>query len=145
MLKKFLLIFLLLVSYITYSQTKKDLPLISISKCCKLGFNGYNKEFNMYQEPFILKSGKKYKIKGYDNANYSGGQILSISPNKRFIVMDYISKGYVEDGTNKTLYENYLCVIVDVLNRKVVMELQTDCGGKWNKKNRWVNDGKVIF
>ncbi|SEH37255.1 hypothetical protein [Chryseobacterium culicis] len=144
-MKKFLLIFLLLINYIAYSQTKKDFPLISIAKDCELGFNEYNKEFNMYQEPFILKSGKKYKIKGYDNANYSGGQILSISPNKRFIVMDYISKGYVEDGTSKTLYENYLCVIVDVLNRKVVMELQTDCGGKWNKKNRWVNDGKVIF
>ncbi|WP_288446874.1 hypothetical protein [uncultured Chryseobacterium sp.] len=145
MLKKFLLIFLLLINYITYSQTKKDFPLISIAKDCELGFNEYNKEFNMYQEPFILKSGKKYKIKGYDNANYSVGQILSISPNKRFIVMDYISKGYVEDGTSKTLYENYLCVIVDVLNRKVVMELQTDCGGKWNKQDRWVNDGKVIF
>ena len=121
------------------------MPLISISKDYRLGFNGYNKEFSMYQEPFILKSDKKYKIQGYDNSNYSGGQILSISPNKRFIVMDYISKGYVEDGTSKTLYENYLCVIIDVLNRKVVMELQTDCGGKWNNKNRWINDGKVIF
>lgn len=126
MFRKFLLIFLLLLSYITYSQTKKDLPLISISKCCKLGFTRYNKEFNMHQEPFILKGGKKYKIQGYDKANYSGGQILSVSP-------------------NKTLYENYLCVIIDVLNRKVVMELQTDCGGKWNNKNRWINDGKVIF
>jgi len=144
-MKRFLIVFLLLINYITYSQTKKDLPLISISKCCKLGFTKYNKEFNMYQEPFILKGGKKYKIQGYDKANYSGGQILSISPNKRFIVMDYISKGYVEDGTNKTLYENYLCVIIDVLNKKVVMELQTDCGGKWNNKNRWINDGKVIF
>ncbi|RQO42480.1 hypothetical protein DBR39_00975 [Chryseobacterium sp. KBW03] len=144
-MKKVLIVLLLLINYTIYSQTKKDLPLISISSCCKLGFNAYDKEFNMYQNPFILKGGKKYKIRGYDNANYSGAKILSTSPNKRFIVMDYISKGYVDDGTNKTLYENYLCVIVDVVNRKVVMELQTDCGGKWDKKNRWINDGKVIF
>ncbi|ROI04145.1 hypothetical protein EGI16_10115 [Chryseobacterium sp. G0240] len=145
MMKNVFTIFILFITSFAFSQTKKNLPLIFISKSYKLGFNEYNKEFNMYQSPFILKNSKKYKIQDYDNSNYSGGRILSISPNKRFIVMDYISKGYVEDGTNKTLYENYLCVIVDIVKKKVVTELQSDCGGKWDKRNRWISDGKVIF
>jgi len=144
-MKKSLLLFLLLTINFACSQAKNNSPIISISKSYKLGFYKYNEEFNLYQKPFILHGGKKYEIQGYDQANYSGGKILSISPDKKYIVLDYISKGYVDDGINKTLYENYLCVIVDVAKRKVVTELQGDCGGHWNKQNRWINDGKIIF
>ncbi|PNW11191.1 hypothetical protein C1637_23165, partial [Chryseobacterium lactis] len=143
--KKSIIILLLFTIIIIFSQTKSNIIPISISKSYQLGFTEYNKEFKLYQNPYILKGGKRYKIKGYHNANYSGGKILSISPNKKYIVLDYISKGYVDDGVNKILYENYLCVIVDVAKRKVVTELQGDCGGKWNKQSRWVNDGKLIF
>lgn len=144
-MRKAIIIFLLLFTTTILAQTKNKLAIISLTKSCKLGFGEYDKEFKLYKKPFILKEGKRYKIQGYDNENYSGGQILSISPNKKYIVLDYISKGYVDDGVNKTLHENYLCVIVDVMKRKVVTELQEDCGGSWNKQNRWVNDGKVVF
>ncbi len=143
--KKNILLLILLLFQATFAQSGKTSPIITISGSCKLGFKTYDKEFNMYQNPFILNDGKKYSIKGYNHANYSGGKILSISPDKKYIVLDYISKGYVDDGINKTLYENYLCVIVDVAKRKVVTELQGDCGGHWNKQNRWINDGKIIF
>lgn len=144
-MRKAIIIFLLLFTTTILAQTKNKLPLIPLVKSCKLSFSEYNEEFKLYKKPFILKGGKKYKIQGYDNENYSGGQILSMSPNKKYIVLDYISKGYVDDGLNKTLHENYLCVIVDITKRKVVTELQGDCGGSWNKQNRWVNDGKIIF
>lgn len=129
----------------TFSQNKKSLHTVPITKTYTLGFSAYNKEFQMYQKPFILMGKKKYKIQGYDNENYSGGSILSVSPNKKYIVLDYISKGYVDDGTNKTLYENYLCVIVDVSKKLVVKEMQEDCGGNWNENNEWVNNGQLIF
>lgn len=143
-MKKIIVLGILLLSLMVFSQSIKT-PIIRISKSYQLSFKEYNKEFKMYKKPFILKGGQRYDIQGYDNGNYSEGQIVSISPNKKYIVLDYISKGYVDDGVNKTLHENYLCVIVDVMKRKVVTELQEDCDGKWNKKNRWVNDGKIIF
>ncbi len=99
----------------------------------------------MYQQPFILNGRKKYTIKGYGNMNYSDGEIVGISPNHRYIVLDHISKGYVEDGIQKRLYENYLCVIIDVSQKAVVMNMQSDCSGEWNKNNQWINNGKIIF
>ncbi|MEG0926257.1 hypothetical protein [Chryseobacterium sp.] len=137
--------FLLLTASSIFSQTKKKLPVLPISQSYSLGFNTYDKEFKMYQNPFIMNKGKKYKIQGYGSANYSEGEILEISPNKRFIVLDHISKGYVEDGINRKLYENYMCVIVDVFKKKVVKYMQGDCSGSWNKDNKWVNGDEVIF
>lgn len=145
MIKNVLLTFLLLTASSIFSQTKKKLPVLPISQSYSLGFNTYDKEFKMYQNPFIMNKGKKYKIQGYGSANYSEGEILEISPNKRFIVLDHISKGYVEDGINRKLYENYMCVIVDVFKKKVVKYMQGDCSGSWNKDNKWVNGDEVIF
>ncbi|WP_162926155.1 hypothetical protein [Chryseobacterium aurantiacum] len=137
--------FLLLTASNIFSQTKKKLPVLPISQSYSLGFNTYDKEFKMYQNPFIMNNGKKYKIQGYGSANYSEGEILEISPNKRFIVLDHISKGYAEDGISRKLYENYMCVIVDVFKKKVVKYMQGDCSGSWNKDNRWISGDTVIF
>lgn len=145
MIKKIVLTFLLLMVNSIFSQARKKMPVISITQSYTLGFKTYDKEFKMYQNPFIVNKGKKYKIQGYGSDNYSDGEILEISPNKRFIVLDHISKGYVDDGFHKTLYENYLCVIVDVFKKKVVKYMQGDCGGSWDAQNRWVSGGKVIF
>ncbi|MDM1553101.1 MULTISPECIES: hypothetical protein [Chryseobacterium] len=144
MMGKVILVVLLQLSSFIFSQSGKKNTLIPISKSYKLGFKTYNKEFKMYQNPFILNGNKTYNIKGY-GMNYSDGGILRISPNSRYIVLDHISKGYVEDGASKKLYENYMCVIVDVYKKKVVMSMQSDCSGEWNKNNQWISSGKVIF
>lgn len=145
-MKKMVLLLIVLLFQAVFSQSGKTFPVITISKSYKLGFRTYDKEFKMYQNPFILKDGIKYKIEGYGSMNYAEGGVLGISPNKKYIVLDHISKGYVEDGTDKKLYENYLCVIVDVPGRKVVMSMQSDCDGEWNGNNQWVSsNGRVVF
>lgn len=145
-MKRTLLLLIVLMFQTAFSQSGKTFPLITISKFYKLGFRSYNKEFKMYQNPFILNGGKQYKIEGYGSMSYSEGGVLGISPNNRYMVLDHISKGYVEDGIDKKLYENYLCVIVDIPSKKVVMSMQSDCDGEWNKNNQWVNSsGKVVF
>ncbi|MBP2615799.1 hypothetical protein [Chryseobacterium jejuense] len=144
-MKKNILLILLQLSSIVFSQSGKKPPVITISKFYKLGFKTYDKEFKMYQNPFILNGHKKYKIEGYGSMNYSEGELLGISPNKKYIVLDHISKGYADDGVHKRLYENYLCVIVDVPKKKVVMNMQSDCSGEWNKNNQWVSNNNVIF
>ena len=98
---------LLLITSILYSQNKKLLNILPLTRIDKIGFASYDKEFKMYREPIIISNGKKYKVKGYDSENYSDGKILSISPNKKFIALDYIIKGYVDDGISKRLHENY--------------------------------------
>jgi hypothetical protein len=59
--------------------------------------------------------------------------------------MDNIIKGYVQTEKDSVLHENYTCIILDVKKAKIVMSMQTDCGGNWNKKNEWENDGKLLF
>ncbi|WP_326982279.1 hypothetical protein VUJ46_19090 [Chryseobacterium sp. MYb264] len=144
-MKKIIILTILLLINCYSSQSKRILNVLPITKNNKLGFYSYDKEFKMYQEPVILNKGKKYKIKGYDVDNYSEGKILSLSPNKKYIVLDNVIKGYVDDGINKTLYENYLCVIIDINKTQVVMEMQEKCGGNWNKKNQWIYGDKVEF
>ncbi|REC60063.1 hypothetical protein DRF65_23015 [Chryseobacterium pennae] len=145
-MKKIILLILLQLFAVVFSQSGKKRLLIPISRSYQLGYNTYDNEFQMYQNPFILSDGKKYKIEGYGSMNYSEGKLLGISPNNRYIVLDHISKGYVEDGESKRLYENYLCVIVYLPGKKVVMYMQSDCGGEWNRNNQWVSsNGRVVF
>ena len=127
------------------AQNKNVFHLHEITKEYQLGFMSYDREFEMYQKP-ILKKGKNIlKINGYDDSNFSDGNVISISPNNKFIVLDYISKGYVEHNNEKELYENYFCVIIDLIKHKVVAQLQSDCGGEWNNNNQFVSNGKIVF
>jgi hypothetical protein len=133
------------VIYLAKVPADKLPHLVPISKNCQLGFRSYNTEFGLYQQPYILQDGIKKSINNYSIENFSSGELLAVSPNKQFIVLDNIIKGYVEDGVTKQLYENYLCVIVDVRRQKVVWQMQSDCSGRWNADNEWVSGDKVIF
>ena len=127
------------------NQKLKVKNITIISNEYKLGFLEYNNNFSLYKKPIIIVAKKKYKILGYDNSNFSDGNIIGISPNKKYIVLDYIIKGYANDGINKEMHENYLCVIIDLNQHKVVLQMQSDCGGEWNEQNQWVNNNKIIF
>ncbi len=131
--------------YLAKVPAKKLPHQVRIAKNCWLGFRSYNAEFGLYQQPYIIQDGIKKNISNYSSDHFSGGEILAIAPNKRFIVMDGIIKGYVEDGVTRRLHENYVCAIVDVRRREVVWQMQSDCSGKWNAENEWVSGGKVIF
>ncbi len=133
------------VIYLAKVPAKKLPHLIPISKNYQLGFRSYNTEFGLYQQPYLVLDGVKRNIQGYGAETYSGGTLLAVSPDKRFIVMDAIIKGYVEEGTTRRLHENYFCVIVDVRRQKVVWQMQSDCSGSWNAANEWVNGDRVIF
>ena len=121
----------------THSITiKKDLKLIFLSR----ENNG-----DLFFQPRIFTKGQLRKIDGYDENNFSGKQI-HISPDKKYFVMDHISKGYVyTTSTDSVLSENYSCVIVSVEKLKVVEYLQSDCDGKWGNSNQWIKNGEVIF
>lgn len=143
----FTLFFILLSS--CNSQTNKESIKVknttNIDETYKLGFIDFDKDAGLYRRPIIIVNNNRYSIDGYDIYNYSDGNIISISPNHKFIILDYIIRDYVSKDNQKILHENYLCVIVSLEKHKVVLQMQSDCGGEWNDKNQWTNNDKIIF
>jgi hypothetical protein len=116
-----------------------------LDRNCFLAFEKYNPTVKLFANPFLRIKNKKIKIKNFDANSYSDTNV-SLSPNKRFLVMDYITKGYVyQSSTDSSFVENYHCVIVDMRKAKIVKHLQSECDGKWNAQNHWVSDDKIVF
>jgi hypothetical protein len=148
MINFFYAIFLFIFLSTNVSAQKKQATKYAFSQKIdnyySIVFLKFNKAFNLYSSPRILWQKKLIKIKNFDEDNFSDVKI-NIAPNKKYIVMDNIIKGYVQTEKDSILHENYTCVILDVKKAKIIMSMQTDCGGEWNKKNEWENDGKLLF
>jgi hypothetical protein len=146
--KYFHTIFIFIFLSATVSAQKKQSGKYAfcqkVNKDYSIVFLKYNKAFKLYASPRILWQNKLIKIKNFDEDNFSDVKI-NIAPNKKYIVMDNIIKGYVHTEKDSVLHENYTCVILDVKKAKIIMSMQTDCGGEWNKKNEWGNNGKLLF
>lgn len=108
-------------------------------------FERFDPVNKLYANPVLLIKNKRINIKDFDKNNFTDTAVI-ISPNHQFLVMDYIVKGYVYSASGDSSFvENYHCVIVAISKAKIVMHLQSDCGGKWDAQNHWVNDDKIIF
>jgi hypothetical protein len=148
MLKHSYIIFLFtFLSVSAFSQNKQSAKYPFCQKVNKeysIVFLKFNKSYNLYSSPRILWQNKLVKIKNFEEDNFAGTK-LKVAPNKKYVVMDNIIKGYVHTEKDSMLHENYTCVILDIKKAKIIMSMQTDCGGDWNKKNEWENDGKLLF
>ena len=139
-----LCIFLTTNLYAQKKQVNKYAYCQKINKEYSIVFLKFNKTFKLYSSPRILWQNKLIKIKDFDDNNFSGGKI-QIAPNKKYVVMDNIIKGFIQKEKDSILHENYTCVLINVNKAKIITSMQTDCGGKWNTKSGWENDGKLIF
>lgn len=159
--KLFFTAFLILIMIIACENTQKNeqkkstkeikipkiefIKKIDITGNTSLIFKQQDTEFDMYYEPFLLINNKEFPIDGFDNINRSSGEILSLSPDGKHFIMDYISIGYVDKEGEKTLHENYFCAVIDIQNKRLLEQMQSDCDGEWNAQNQWISGGKVIF
>ncbi len=137
----------LLFSTVIYGQSKianKYLFSQKIDANYKIVFLKFNKEYNLYSNPKILYKGFIKEIKDYNNDNFTSNKI-KISKNKKYLVMDYIIKGYVQTQNDSILHENYTCILIDIKKSKIILHMQSDCDGNWNYMNQWVSDNKIIF
>ena len=100
--------------------------------------------FNLFSNPRIVHKNEIMEIEDFDENNFTGKQI-KIAMNKKYLVMDYITKGYVYTEKDSILHENYSCIILDIKKAKIVMQLQSDCSGEWNENNDFISDDKIIF
>ncbi len=145
-----LLYCLLCCTFLCHSFAQKKGPqnhafAKKISNHCTLIFERFDKGNKLYANPYLLLKNKRIKINEFDTDNFTDTAVV-ISPNKKFLVMDYIVKGFVYSTTGDSSFvENYHCVIVDINKAKVVFHLQSDCAGKWNAANHWIKDDKIIF
>ena len=117
---------------------------VQLSGSTQLAFAKHDTVFDLYYEPFLIVNYKNYPLEGFDNINRSNGDILGIAPNGNYFIMDYLSIGYIEKNGENILYENYFCVVVDILNKRILHQMQGDCGGEWNGQNQWISSGKVV-
>ena len=126
---------------------KKD-TLIPLTKTISLYYGSYNGEMKLWYDLSILNNNSRTKISESNNYEGVGSELFySLSPNGNYVMVDAIIKGYVyKNDTDSALHENYTCEIIDLKKAKVVLQLQQDCDGFWDKNNQWVSSGgKVVF
>lgn len=120
--------------------------VVNVSERFAILYKKYDKDFKLWYNPYIIRLKERDTVKIAEFSYENGGELdLRISPSKRFVVLDNIIKGYVEDGDKKILHENYLCDIIDLEQSIVVGSMQTHCGGEWDEDDRWVDGGEIIF
>src|SRR5690606_3472338 len=118
-MKSRLIIFTILLQFISCnSQEKNELlndsdalkhKTIELTNKFSLYFEKYNNELELWYNPYLIKGKDTIRIEGYSYDNGSELQI-NISPNKNYIVLDNIIKGYVyESEQDSILHENYGC------------------------------------
>lgn len=122
------------------------IKMIPITGVVDLAFAKMDTVFNLYYEPYIKVGENSYPIKGYHSINGSSDKIIALSPDGRYFIMDSISIGEIEDENGEIqLHDNYFCVVVDLLHKRVVHQLQSDCDGEWNAQGQWVSNGQIIL
>ncbi|MFK7949754.1 MAG: hypothetical protein AB8G11_19345 [Saprospiraceae bacterium] len=119
---------------------------VPITGVVSLAFAKTDTIFNLYREPYIVVGERQYPIKGYHSINSSSDKIIALSPNGRYFIMDSISIGEIEDENEELqLHDNYFCVVVDLLHKRVIHQMQSHCDGEWNAQGQWVKDGQIIL
>lgn len=130
-------------------QSKIELKdtVIKVSEYFSFLYKRYDNDFKLWYDPYIIRLKEKDTVKIAKFSYENGSELnLRVSPNKRFVVLDNIIKGYIEDGEEKTLYENYQCDIIDLEQSAVIVgSIQTHCGGTWDKDDKWVDGDEIIF
>lgn len=142
----FIFSFVLTIACTTASIAQTEYPFgtFEISKGYEFAFTTMDSEFNMLRDPVILVDGVPHTIKDHSGAS-SMYSFISVSPDKRYIIIDDIIIGYAEDGETRFLHENYMCVVVDVKSQQIVASFQGACAGEWNNQNEFIYADEVYF
>ncbi len=158
-----LLILLIFISAYSCKNHKQHLPkktlkinqhdtVINLSKTRKLLFTGYKeilKEDSLYTKRLLLNA-DNHTIAEYTETFSTGW--FSLSPNKKYIILDRIDLGYVYmSETDSILHDKYSCMLIKLNDGDIIDYIVSICGGDslWNKKNQIIDtsygDNRIIF
>ena len=126
----------------------KFIKILEVSNEFKIAFKEYD-SVSWYCDIYVIKENVSHKVvfdeEDLDQETCGFSETYSLSPNGKFIVIERIERGYVEDGKTKNLHENAFCWLINLENFKVIDEFQSACGGEWNDKNEWIYDDEIKF
>ena len=128
----------------------KFVKIINVSDEFKLAFKEYD-TVSWFCDIYVIKKNIPHKIIYGDDPKFNDEQFCgfsetySLSPNGKFIVVERIERGYVEDGKTKILHENAFCWLINLEDFKFIDQFQSACGGEWNEKNEWVYGDEIKF
>lgn len=119
----------------------------SVNPKYSIGFGRFTSESN-YCNVYVIENSTHIKIIWTDNDEYefcgfTGN--FNPSPNGRYIILEKIEQGVVDDGVSKEYHENYFCWLIDLQDKRVISQFQGDCGGEWTENNEWVMGEDVLF
>lgn len=110
-------------------------------------YKKYDKDFKLWYNPYIIRLKERDTVKIAEFSYENGGELdLRISPSKRFVVLDNIIKGYVEDRGWKNIAWKLSVWYNRPFEQSIVVgSMQTHCGGEWDEDDRMGDGGEIIF
>ena len=116
--------------------------LIKLSETHGILFQYYDVGLELWYKPRIVDFRSNDTVIIQNLAYENGSELdIRVSPNKKYVVIDNIIKGYVA----QEMYENYQCVLIDIDNAILLYTWQSDCSGEWDKNSNWISGDKIVF
>ena len=138
-----------LCSHCTHNNEKANIRdsynALKINDSTRICFKSMGRDSSLYN-PVIVTAISEDTITGFDATLKFAGQ-CEVSPRRNYVVLGVLDCGYVYTSETDSFYhERASCIVIDVVNHKVVSSMQADCDGQWNADNQWVDaTGKLVF
>jgi hypothetical protein len=120
--------------------------LIPISKDIAILYREYNETLELWYKPHIVNLDKRDTVKISDDSDYECGSMFlsfDVSPNVKYVVLEYIDRGFLSTGR---LHNHNYDIIVDIKDACTIMRLDgTDRDGEWDDNDNWLSRDKIIF
>ena len=133
----------------SFAKTNKNNQVkdgvIYINDTMLIKFERYNKHLGLWYDPYLMKTGSKEMIIGFE---YSNGSSLAfqLSPDNHYLLLDEVSMDYLYiSDKDSMLVENAFCNLINLYTSKVIYRYQEHCDTTWNSESQLISGNKVIF
>ena len=104
----------------------------------QLAFTKIDTNTNLFYSPYIIIKDKPFLLKGFPSNHGSYTQPVALSPSSRYLIIDEVLIDQAESDSAS-------CVVIDLLQKKVIRTLINGCEGEWNAQEQWVSEGQIIL
>lgn len=127
------------------TSTLQFVKTLQITGSKELAFAQIDTSSNLYQSPYIIINDKPYAVKGFHDDYGSNAQSISLSPSNRYLIMDYLRVDTIEKEIDKKASKIPSCIVIDLLQKRIIQEIMDGCNGEWNAQEQWISDGKIVL
>ena len=127
------------------TSTLQFVKTLQITGRKELAFAQIDTSSNLYRSPYIIINDKPYAVKGFHSDYGSNAQSISLSPSNRYLIMDYLRINTINKEVERNASNIHSCIVIDLLQKRVIQEIMDGCDGEWNAQEQWISDGKIIL